>query len=155
MSILLDTNIMLRSVEPNHPMHNIADAAVGTLLGNQETIVLVSQNLYEFWVVGTRPTAQNGLGFTSAQAQAELNRFKNQFNVYDDTPAVRTTWEQLVAKYGVIGKNAHDARLVAAMVVHGVKTLLTFNVADFQRFQEINATSPADVVQSAVKGSNP
>src|SRR4051812_28543304 len=33
---------------------------------------IVPQNLYEFWVVLTRPTAVNGLGKTAAEAAAEL-----------------------------------------------------------------------------------
>jgi hypothetical protein len=34
---------------------------------------------------------------------------------------------------GVIGKQVHDARLVAVCHVHGVTHLLTFNVAHFAR----------------------
>ena len=32
------------------------------------------------------------------------------------------------------GKQVHDANIVATMLAHGVGRLLTFNVADFQRF---------------------
>jgi predicted nucleic acid-binding protein len=42
-----------------------------------------------------------------------------------------------VADYRVSGKNAHDARLVAAMVVHGIDSILTFNAQDFVRYREI------------------
>jgi len=35
---------------------------------------------------------------------------------------------------GVMGKNAHDTRLVAAMLRHDIKSILTFNSADFKRF---------------------
>src|SRR5207245_7977424 len=78
---------------------------------------LVPQNFYEFWVVATRPTGQNGLGLTPAQAQADLARLKALFTVRNDTPALFSEWEQLVIAYQVNGKNAHDARLVAAMSV--------------------------------------
>ena len=36
--------------------------------------------------------------------------------------------------YGVLGKKAHDARLVAAMRSHAIDHLLTFNDQDFRRF---------------------
>jgi hypothetical protein len=36
--------------------------------------------------------------------------------------------------HGVIGSQVYDARLVAAMTVHGVGRILTFNVADFSRY---------------------
>ncbi len=58
-------------------------------------------------------------------------------------------------KYQVIGKNAHDTRLVAAMIVHGIPRILTFNTTDFQRYQEITAISPADVLNALAKGGNP
>ena len=39
----------------------------------------------------------------------------------------------------------HDARLVAAMIVHGIPNLLTFNLPDFKRFTEITVISPEEV----------
>lgn len=46
----------------------------------------------------------------------------------------------------VHGKNAHDARLVAAMQRRDLVNLLTFNGPGFARFPGINAYSPLDVV---------
>ena len=36
--------------------------------------------------------------------------------------------------HGVIGSRVYDARLVAAMTVHGVGRMLTFNAGDFVRY---------------------
>ncbi|MEK7832647.1 MAG: hypothetical protein AAB401_16260 [Acidobacteriota bacterium] len=44
-----------------------------------------------------------------------------------------------------MGKPAHDARIVAAMKVHGIAHLLTFNVGDFKRFPNITVVSPDEV----------
>ncbi|MBW4439856.1 MAG: hypothetical protein KME10_01205 [Plectolyngbya sp. WJT66-NPBG17] len=52
---------------------------------------------------------------------------------------------RLVTKYQVRGKQAHDTRLVAAMIVHQIAHLLTFNTADFKRFSEIRAIDPREV----------
>jgi predicted nucleic acid-binding protein len=49
----------------------------------------------------------------------------------------------------VIGKQAHDARLVAAMKVHDLRHLLTFNDTDFKRFTEITVVNQRDVAQDA------
>ena len=46
----------------------------------------------------------------------------------------------------MIGKNAHDARFVAAMSVHGLSHLLTFNSQDFRQYPAITAVAPADVL---------
>jgi predicted nucleic acid-binding protein len=104
----------------------------------------VPQNLYEFWSVTTRPVAQNGLGFSSGQAAAALTRLKQLFTLLEDTPAILPEWERLVVAHAVLGKNAHDARIAATMLIHGVTHLLTFNDADFRRFP-ITVLTPAAV----------
>jgi hypothetical protein len=45
-------------------------------------------------------------------------------------------------RHGVCGKKAHDTRLVAAMLVHGVKHILTFNVGDFARYPNVVVLDP-------------
>jgi predicted nucleic acid-binding protein len=113
-----------------------------------ERLCLVPQNLYEFWAVATRPLAQNGLGMSVAEAEAELLKLRQLFTVLDDTPNILPEWERLVTRLGVIGKNAHDARLVAAMNVHGVSRLLTFNSRDFQRYPGITVVTPDEVIRA-------
>jgi predicted nucleic acid-binding protein len=44
-----------------------------------------------------------------------------------------------------MGVNVHDARLVAVMLVYGVKNILTFNTRDFNRYSEIVAVHPTSV----------
>ena len=90
--------------------------------------------LIEFWAVATRPVINNGLGFTHAQAAEELVNLKTLFALLPDTPEIFPEWESIVLQYRVSGKQAHDARLVAAMRVHNLTHLLTFNIADFKRF---------------------
>ncbi len=145
MAYLGDSNLFLRSAEPAHPMYPEAVHAIETLLEQGEEIFLVPQNLYEFWVVATRPLERNGLGMTAAQAEAELDRIESQFPVLPDTAAVYGEWRRLVTRYGVIGVRAHDVRLVAAMLVHKITHLLTFNVDDFRQFPEITAVHPQAV----------
>src|SRR5438270_13234770 len=120
MSTLLDTNILTRMAKPTDPMHRAAVDATDHLGRSGERLCLVPQNLYEFWVVATRPLAQNGLGLTVTEAQAELIKLKQLFVLLDDTAAILSEWERLVNQHQVIGKSAHDARLVAAMNVHGL-----------------------------------
>lgn len=38
--------------------------------------------------------------------------------------------------------NVHDTRLVAAMLVHGLTHILTFNISDFLPYPEITAVNP-------------
>jgi predicted nucleic acid-binding protein len=145
MRVLLDSNILLRLAQSTHPMHGPAQLAVSTLEGGGDTLDIVPQNLYEFWVVATRPIANNGLGLTDVQASTEVARLRALFPLLDETPAVYPEWERLVMVHHVLGKNAHDAGLVAAMIVNMISHILTFNVADFTRFPSITVLDPATV----------
>ncbi len=149
MIVLADTNILARSAQVMHPQYQLAVDAVALLRSQGHSVCVVPQNLYEFWAVSTRPVANNGLGKSVAEASSELAKVKGLFTVLDDTPAILPAWEQLVAAHAVIGKNAHDARLVAAMLVHGVTHLLTFNGADFTRFTGVTVLEPAAVAPPA------
>jgi predicted nucleic acid-binding protein len=40
----------------------------------------------------------------------------------------------LLADVNCLGKQVHDANLVATMLVHGVGTVVTLNLGDFTRF---------------------
>jgi predicted nucleic acid-binding protein len=148
MSVLLDTNILLRSSQFIHPQRQPASDATNLLLIQGEQLCLVPQNLYEYWVVCTRPILQNGLGLTSVEAAAKIVEHKRYFAIRDDTPAILPEWERLVTQHQVLGKRAHDARLVAAMLVHGIRRILTFNARDFQRYSSIVAITPQEVLQS-------
>lgn len=146
MSYALDTNILARSIQQNHPMQQPAQAAVARLFTQADEIYVLVQNLYEFWVIATRPLAQNGLGLSPAEAEVHLARFEGLFSPAFDTPAVYDEWRQLVTQQAVSGKPAHDARIAAAMKVHGISHLLTFNSGDFKRFQHIVAVEPIELL---------
>ena len=109
---------------------------------------IVPQNLIELWVVATRPLEQNGLGMTPASATAELKRLKRMFLLLPDTSAIYPAWEALVIKHQVSGKPAHDARLVAAMQVHGLTAILTFDKSGFSRYPGIQVIHPEEVSAS-------
>ena len=145
MSYLVDTNILLRSSEPSHPMFASATTAMDILLSSGEEVYIVSQNLIEFWGVCTRPKDKNGLGYSITETQEELNRLKNLLPLLSDTPEIYQHWERLVNTYEVKGVNVHDARLVAAMLVYGLTHILTFNTQDFLRYSEIIAVHPTEI----------
>jgi predicted nucleic acid-binding protein len=126
MNVLLDTNILTRAAQPGHSMYRDALDSLDVLRQRGEVLCVVPQNLYEFWVVATRPLSANDMGMSPSQAEAELSSLKKLFCFLNDIPSVYTEWERLVSQYAVSGKPAHDARLVAAMMVHGVTQLLTF-----------------------------
>lgn len=53
--------------------------------------------------------------------RVELERLERFFTVLPETPALYPAWKHLLIANKVSGKPAHDARLVAAIQVHGLK----------------------------------
>lgn len=134
MRVLLDTNVVLRLGQPLHAHHAIARAAAARLQEAGDVPCVVPQVVYEYWVVATRPAIENGLGFSPARAATDLDQLLESVVLLRDERAIYGAWTELVRAYDVAGKVAHDARLVAAMRRHGIRRLVTFNVADFRRF---------------------
>ena len=80
----------------------------------------VRQNLVEFWNVCTRPFP----------ARDRRRPFE---------------WRRLVVAYSVAGVQVHDARLIAAMLAHGILQLLALKIAIFGH-TPISVVDPRDVV---------
>lgn len=135
--ILLDTNLLTRMTRSHEPQAGVARGAIQTLLRREEMLILVPQNLYEFWVVATRPpgappTGSNGLGMPPVQAGHWLRFFQRRFTLLPDREELSRIWQGLVEAHGVTGFRAHDVRLVAAMQSYGIARLLTFNGGHFR-----------------------
>jgi hypothetical protein len=75
----------------------------------------------------------NGLGLPVADAEVKAAVFEAAFPLLAETPDIYPAWKSLVTTLGVIGKQVHDARLVAVCHVHGVTHFLTFNISHFVR----------------------
>ena len=140
---LLDTNVVLRVLNPALPDHEQASDAVARLLQNGDEPCVTAQNLIELWVVATRPLAANGLGLAPEVVRQHHDTLLRRFTFLGDTGSVFAHWRTLVQSHRIVGKRAHDTRLVAVMLAHGVTHLLTFNTADFASLIEITAVSPA------------
>ena len=142
MTILLDTNVLGRLAHPADPLHATALDAVSIARRRGYRPAIVPQVLYEFWVVATRPVDQNGLGMSTVEAETDLAKSVQMFDLFRDERAIFDHWHALVVHHEVKGKLAHDARLVAAMRRHGIQHLLTFNDGDFSRFQGVTVVNP-------------
>lgn len=133
MAFLLDTSILVRLENTSDGQHAIAAHAVLELHRRGEVLHVTPQVLIEFRNVATRPKAANGAGLSIMDAEAHASTFEARFPLLAETPAIFTAWKALVEALGIIGKQVHDARLVAVCHAHAVANLLTFNVAHFAR----------------------
>ena len=144
MSVLVDTNVLLRRVQTGHAHHEIAIRAVSRLIQAREPTHFALQNIAEFWNVATRPIASNGFGYSIASVLHEVQKIEGSLTLLADTAATYAEWRRLVVQHSVTGVQVHDARLVAIMNVHKIDQLLTFNVDDFTKYG-IQVLTPAAI----------
>src|SRR5690349_16552448 len=125
MDVVLDTNILARCIEPTHPQHDVANAAVASLVKRGERLCLLPQILYEYFVVCTRPQQENGgLGMSNAEGVAEIKRVQSIFVLLPEPPSLFQLWLQLISQHAVMGKRAHDARIAAALNASQIPAIL-------------------------------
>lgn len=96
-------------------------------------------------MVATRALEMNGFGMSPAVAAGELHGLCRLFRVLEGKPGTAAAWEKLVSQHQILGKQAHDAHLVAAMEIYAVPEILPFNAAHFRRFSGITVLDPSQV----------
>jgi predicted nucleic acid-binding protein len=135
---LIDTNILLSLI---HPRSGDALIILDEILARYEPCICF-QNIAEFWVVATRPTAVNGLALNSDEVSERISWFRQIFTFVPETPPVMDTWLALCQEFKIVGKRAHDIRLAALAVANGISTVLTNNPSDFVELKNLNIVNP-------------
>ena len=136
-SYLVDTNILLRLVQPDSPEYGTIRQCTDRLWAQGADLFYTSQNLAEFWNVCTRPADRNGFGFSVAETDERAALIESKFFFCRRQRSNTSRVAKIVVAAGVSGIQVHDARMVAAMRVHGIANLLTLNAKDFRRFSGI------------------
>lgn len=136
MRFLLDSGILLRLVDEHDSQHDLVETAVGTLGERGDELYITTQNIAEFWNVATLPIANNGLELPPVTvAQMLGDTIAPMCAVLVELGALQAEFKRLLTKYSVIGKQVHDARLVAMMLIWQIDNVLTLNERNFRRFE--------------------
>ena len=137
----VDTNVLVYATATSAPFRDRARAALVRLAADEQLSVS-RQILREYVAVMTRPQTW-GRALSLAEAMTDAAVFERRFTVLEDGQLV---WDQLMdlsRRYSFGGRQVHDANVVATMLAHGERRLLTFNEADFRRFAPlIEVTTP-------------
>jgi predicted nucleic acid-binding protein len=91
------------------------------------------QVLREFLAATTRPGAVVPPPTLESLAKA-VRQFEAEFEIADEDAAVTATLLDLLKSRTVLGKQIHDANIVATMRRYGIPSLLTHNTTDFTRY---------------------
>lgn len=144
--IAVDTNVFVGGVQTFDPALRItARHSIKQLYRQGEQLCCFPQNLVEFWNVATRPATANGLGLSPEQTARYVDRFQTIVVLLPETADIFLAWRDLVVQHRVAGVHVHDARIAAAMIVHHVPRILTFDVDDFKRYGQVSVIEPKSV----------
>ncbi|MEM7533022.1 MAG: type II toxin-antitoxin system VapC family toxin [Chloroflexota bacterium] len=145
---VLDTNIVLRFINPADRQHHLVTEAVAIILANGHECYLLPQILIEFWVVATRPIDVNGLGWSAEYTRRMIDQLLERFPMAEEYPQIFSRWLALVTANQINGKRTHDARIAAAMLASDIHHILTLNPKDFTGISDIRVTHPQEILSS-------
>ena len=131
--MFIDTNVFVSSRIPHAPGHNIARARLERALEDRQPLRTSRQVVREYLSVVTRPQTCP-IAITRQNALDDANRLVSNFEILEDGPLVTESLIALCREVSVGGRQIHDANIVATMLAHGERRLLTFNTSDFRRY---------------------
>lgn len=129
----VDTNVLCAATASARPFHARALARLEVGFATR-SLCMSGQVVREYYAVATRPPEVNGLGLKPGEALANLRQFLDRAPLLAEDPAVCDGLIDLLARVPCKGKQVHDANIVATMIAHGVRRLITLNPQDFERF---------------------
>lgn len=132
----VDTNILLRAMIPRMNQHTEAEALIQKMWEDDIELWISRQVIREYLVQATHPRSFDP-ELTIEQVMSQVEIIVTLFRVADETPEVTRQLLALLKSHPTRGKQVHDANLVATMLVYEIDTLLTLNVDDLKRFENV------------------
>jgi predicted nucleic acid-binding protein len=131
--VFVDTNILVYARSVSSPFHRVAVTRLDDLEDTGAELWISRQTIREYLATLTKPGATTP-PISLPDLIVDVQGFQSRFQIAEDGPSVTTRLEILLMAIYCGGRQIHDANIVATMLAHGIPTLLTHNVADFQRF---------------------
>ena len=135
-AVFVDTNVLVYVARPTAPEFQAAAAVVRRLRDAGRPLWISRQTMREYLAVVTRPQpgyAAQPMGV----AIEDIQRLRELFFVAEERADTLDRLLDLLATHPTAGRQVHDAHLVATMLSSGIHTLLTFNIRDFRRFEDV------------------
>jgi len=139
--VFVDTNFWVAKIVKDHVFHERAEAKLNDLVAQEELLCISAQIIRELISVCT--LGRNlSRALTRDELQQQTEALIAQTVFLGESEASTRKLIELGSRYQVIGKQIHDANIVATMLTHGVTHLVSFNPDDFKRFTEIEVIVP-------------
>src|SRR6267378_6896341 len=75
---LVDSNILLRWVKPDHNDYPLVVSAIDAILRGNDVLCYTSQNVGEFWNTCTRPLDRNGYALSPQETDRRAKHFEEK-----------------------------------------------------------------------------
>jgi predicted nucleic acid-binding protein len=131
--VFIDTNVLIYASISTSPYYSIAIDHLRSFENVRADQWISRQILREYLAVQTRPIPSKKM-LSVKEITADIFSFQSRFLIAEDGPLVTDRLLKLIGSIPIGGKQIHDANIVATMLAHGLRRLLTHNVIDFQRF---------------------
>jgi predicted nucleic acid-binding protein len=132
-SIFIDTNVLVFATIPASPFHAPAVTALHRVAFAKDDAWISRQVLREYLVQLTRPGVLP-MSLAGKVAVAQISAVTALYRVADETAKVTLELQTLIGNGLALGKQIHDANIVATCVANSIPRLLTHNFADFKRY---------------------
>ncbi len=142
-SELIDTNVLVYALFPSSSQHAASRSLLEKARDPNAGLCVFPQILAEFFAVVTNPKRVSPAK-TPEEALQAIERFLALPGLaLLPLPAdVVTRWVRLGRSRPVKGGEVFDLQAAAGMLAHGIGTVYTFNLADFQGIPGVAAKEP-------------
>lgn len=143
--LLLDTNILVYAHNQDSPFHNQALSLVNKVVKGEVKGILAQQNLLEFYsIITDQRRVTKPLSGVKAQ-ELVADYLKLPFDVIVPDKETISILAELCRKNKIKNGQVFDAYLVATMLSHQIKNIVTTNIKDFLVYTEIKVWGIEDL----------
>ena len=130
-SVLVDTNILIYAIDADSKFHH---RALKFLSDPTIRCFITSKNISEFLVVLTR---NEEINISTSECLELLNDLIVDIDIlYPNSMTIKLFYD-LIKKYNPRGLWIHDLEIASISIAHGISKIVTNNIVDFKRIDEI------------------
>ena len=133
--MFIDTNILVQARSRRGPFRQAALVALNRARGSDEPLFISRQIIREYLAVVTRPQSW-ATPLSIGDALDDAEHLAAMFTILEDGPLVTERFVALCREVPVGGRQIHDANIVATMLAHDERRLLTLNTSHFRRYSD-------------------
>jgi predicted nucleic acid-binding protein len=137
--VFLDTNVLIHATVAQSPLFQKAQETIAQYKRNNIDLWISRQVLREYLAGLSRPQSLLSLNqpIPASTLVAEVKHLIKQYHLAEESHRVTEELLGLMISYPIGGRQVHDANIVATMAAYGIRSLLTENISDFNRFSAI------------------